>query len=189
MKYHRSRIIEAGLIVVFAALVLAGCSSEQDQDPTRQQIKAINTLRTQLELPKSPLEFVELTYDGNSPSGNLQVAVYQDKDGRKYSVDPITNQVVEMDARALLDKISPLASVLSEEAIREKSQKLMSAVIPGFETLRTSWTYEEGGKVDNYFFNWYGEGPAGSSNRPRAQIALHKTGLLFGYYNTLMLDK
>jgi hypothetical protein len=187
MKYHRSRIIEAGLIVIFAALVLAGCSS--DQDPTHQQIKAINTLRTRLELPKTPLEFVELTYDANSPSGNLQVAVYQDTQGRKYSVDPLTDQVVEMDARALLDKISPLASVLSEKAIRSKAQRLMSAVIPGFESLRTSWTYEEGGKVDNYFFNWYGGTASSSGNRPRAQIALHKTGLLFGYYNTLMLNK
>jgi hypothetical protein len=189
MKFHLSRFVPVLFCAIFVLLVSAGCSSDQEQDPTRQQIGAINALRTQLELPKTPLEFVELSYDGNSPSGSLQVAVYQDTDGRKFFIDPVTLHVVEMDARALLDNISPLASVLSEEDIRAKAQKLIAATIPNFETLRTNWTYEEGGKVDNYFFTWYGEMAAGSSNRPRAQIAIYRTGFLFGYYNTLMLEK
>jgi len=189
MKFHPNRLTHAALIAVLAALILAGCSSGKDTDPTRQQVRAINTLRTALELPKSPLEFVEMTNDPNSPGGSLQVAVYQDTDGRKFSVDPLSLQVVEMDARALLDKISPLDSVLSEETIRAKAQKFFAAAIPGFDTLHTGWTYEEGGKIDNYFFNWYGGTVDSSGNRPRAQIALHRTGLLFAYYNTLMLNK
>ncbi|MCX6036040.1 MAG: hypothetical protein NTV38_13885 [Chloroflexi bacterium] len=187
MKFQQSRVIPVVFSVLFAVLVLAGCLSEQD--PTRQQIEAINTLRNQLELPKTPLEFVEMTGDANSPSGYLQVALYQDTEGRKYFVDPSTNQVVEMDARSLLSNISPFASFMSEEDIRLKAQKFISAVIPGFDTLRIGWVYEEGVKGDNAFFSWYGEMAAGAFNRPFAQIAIHRSGVLFAYYNTLMLYK
>jgi hypothetical protein len=186
MKSHWKVLITAASYLIFTSILMAGCAPEQvSADP---QIGAINTLRTQLELPKTPLEFVETTTDMNSPT-TMQVAVYQDAEGRRYSVDPITYQVVEMDARALLDKISPLASVLSEEQVRAKALRLMAVAIPGFESLQTKWVYEEGGKIDNYFFTWYGEMAAGTMNRPRAQIAIQRTGLVFGYYNTLMLGK
>jgi hypothetical protein len=187
MKSHRTIKISLTLILMLGSLVLSGCAPEQNS--TQPQIAAINALRNQLELPKMPLEFVETSFYSNSPSANLQVAVYQDSEGRKYYVDPLTNQVVEMDARALLDKISPLASVMSEEELRAKAQGLFKAAIPNFESLRGNWTYEEGGKVDNYFYNWYAGDSADSSNPARAQIALHRTGLLFGYENTLMLNK
>lgn len=187
MKSQKRFAIPAVFAIILTFLMLAGCASEQD--PAHPQIEAINILRNKLKLPKLPLEFVETTFHSNPPSGNLQVAVYQDKEGRKYYVDPVSNQVVEMDARALLEKISPLASVLSEEQLRVKAHKLIAAAIPKFETLQANWVYEEGGKVDNYFYNWYGQESAGSSNRPWAQIALHRTGSLFGYENTLLLDK
>jgi hypothetical protein len=187
MKSHRTIKISLTLILLLGSLVLSGCAPEQNS--TQPQITAINSLRNQLELPKKPLEFVETSFYPNSPSGNLQVAVYQDSDGRKYYVDTLTNQVVEMDARALLDTISPLASVMSEEELRAKAQRLFKATIPNFESLQANWTYDEGGKVDNYFYNWYSGVAAGSSNPARAQIALHSTGFLFGYENTLILDK
>jgi hypothetical protein len=186
MKPHPTRFSPIILGAIIAVLVLAGCASEQA--PAHPQVDAINTLRTQLELPILPLEFVETTTDSNSPTG-MQIEVYKDAEGRKYSVDTLSYQVVEMDARALLDNIPPLTYVLSEEEIRAKAMKLISAAIPGFESLRINWTYEEGGKVDNYFFTWYGEMAVGAFNPPRAQIAIHKTGLVFGYYNTLMLNK
>ena len=186
MQSHRKPFILAAFITVFAFLMLAGCAPEQAS--ANPQIGAINTLRTLLEITRTPLEFVEMTTDMNSPIP-LQVVVYQDTAGRKFTINPINNMVVEMDARALLDKISPLASVLSEEQLRAKAQRLIAAVIPGFESLQANWVYEEGGKIDNYFFNWYGEMAGGASNRPYAQIAIHKTGLVFGYYNTLMLGK
>jgi hypothetical protein len=186
MKSYKKVFIPIAIFMVITGFVMTGCGPEQTSDSP--QIGAINTLRTQLEIPKTPLEFVEMTTDGNSPT-TMQVAVYQDADGRRYSVDPTTYQVVEMDARALLDKISPLASVLTEDQVRAKALKFISAVIPNFESLQSKWVYEEGGKIDNYFFNWYGEMAAGTSNRPRAQIAIHRTGLVFGYYNTLMLGK
>jgi hypothetical protein len=187
MKSNRKYIVPAVIIVIFASLVVAGCASKQAE--ANPQMGAINTLRTRLEVPILTLEYVETTSYSNAPSGSLQVEVYQDTAGRKFYVDPISYQVVEMDARALLDKISPLASVLSEDQVRAKAQRLIAAAIPGFESLRTNWVYEEGGKIDNYFYTWYGQSLGGQINRPFAQIALHRTGLLFAYYNTLMLDK
>lgn len=118
MKSNRNFFIPTALFIFITSLVLNGCGAEQT--PANLQIGAINTLRTQLELPKTPLEFVEMTTDANSPATML-VAVYQDMDGRRFSVDPVTYQVVEMDARALLAKVSPLATVLSEEQIRTKA--------------------------------------------------------------------
>lgn len=186
MKSNLRDPITAAIFVLFASLILTGCGAEQAS--ANPQIGAINTLRTQLQLPKTSLEFVEMTTDPNSPAP-IQVAVYQDVDGRRFSVDPITNQVIEMDARALLDKISPLASVLTGDQVRAKALKLINAAIPNFESLQSKWAYEEGGKIDNYFYTWYGEMAPGASNRPRIQIAIHRTGLVFGYYNTLMLGK
>jgi hypothetical protein len=186
MKSYLSRSFLTAIFILFASLILAGCGSEQVS--ANPQVGAINSLRTQLQLPKTSLEFVEMTTDSNSPTA-MQVAVYQDSDGRRYSVDPVTYQVVEMDARVLLDKISPLASVLTEDQVRARALKLMAATIPGFDSLQSHWVYEEGGKIDNYFFTWYGEMAPGEFNRPRAQIAIHRTGLVFGYYNTLMLGK
>ncbi|MGZ6346038.1 MAG: hypothetical protein ACXWNC_00505 [Anaerolineales bacterium] len=186
MQAHRKPFILAAFITVFAFFMLAGCAPERAS--ANPQIGAINTLRTQLEVPKLPLEFVEMTSDANSPTA-MQVAVYLDTAGRKFTVNPITNMVVEMDARALMDNISPLASVLSEEQLRAKALRLIKAAIPGFESLQARLVYEEGGKIDNYFFNWYSEMPAGVFNRPHAQIAIYKTGLVFGYYNTLMFGK
>ena len=186
MQSQRINIIPSVFVIIIGFLAMTACTPEQAS--ANPQIGAINILRTQLEIPRTPLEFVETTTDANSPTP-IQVAVYQDAAGRKFTINPITNMVVEMDARALLDKISPLASVLSEEQLRAKAQRLIKAVIPSFESLQSNWVYEEGGKIDNYFFNWYGEMTTGASNRPRAQIAIHKTGLVFGYYNTLMLGK
>ena len=69
--------------------------------------------------------------------------------------------------------------------------KYIKATIPDFEHLHSSWQYEEGGKGSGYvyFFTWYVDITPGSMNRPFAQIGLHKSGLLFTYYNTLLLKK
>ena len=166
---------------------LTGCSLKHNSKNPQED--AINTIRTKLDLPNLPLTFVETTNMGNSPSGNLEVALYQDPQGRKYSVEPKTNQVVEIDARSVLSNISPDTPALSEETIKAMAMRFISATIPNFKNLQTQWTYEEGGKIDNYFFSWYGEMTPGSMSRPFAQIGLHKTGVLFAYYNTLLLEK
>ena len=154
------------------------------------QINAIQQIRSDLELPELPLSFVEKTGMINSPSGGLDVMVYQDSEGRKYSVNPETNQVVEIDARILLPKHGDaISQAFSMEVLKSRAMKYIKAAIPDFENIQSSWQYEEGGKGDVYFFTWYGEMISGSMNRPFAQFGFHKNGLLFAYYNTLLLNK
>ena len=153
-----------------------------------QPTDAINETRKSLELQDLPLEFVENTGMINSPSGGLEVANYRDNEGRIFSVDLKTNQVVEIDARAILSGISPETPSLSSDEVKAKAMKYAKAVVPNFDTLQSSLQYEEGGKVDNYFFTWYPERSSGSRNRPFLQFGFHNSGVLFGYYNTLSVE-
>ena len=187
MNISRSFFNSLALAIMLIAHVLSGCSSAQAT--TNQQIDAINKIRKLLELPDLPLDFVEMTGMINSPGGNLEVAHYQDSDERKYFVNPETNQVVEIDARMILSNISPNAPTLSADELKAKSMEYIRATISDFDSLQSSWQYEEGIKGDNYFFSWYGEAILGSMNRPFAQIGLHKSGMLFAYYNTILLEK
>jgi hypothetical protein len=154
------------------------------------QLTAIEKIRTDLELPNLPLSFVEKTGMINSPRGGLEVVIYQDSEGRKYSVDPETNQVVEIDARILLPPHGAASSqTFSKEVLEARALKYIEATTPDFDQLQSSLKYEAGGKVEVYFFSWYGEMLPGWMNRPFAQIGFHQNGLLFAYYNTLLLNK
>jgi hypothetical protein len=112
------------------------------------------------------------------------VNVYQDTAGRRFSVSVSTGVVLEVDARSVLDSIPAEAELLPQE-IDEKAWRMMRAAIPGFESIEGGLTYEEGGKIDNYFYSWYGAMVSGMFNRPFAQIAIHKSGIVFAYYNML----
>ena len=186
MKILRSLSINVLIATIFIFL-LAACSPAKDSES--QSIDAINEIRTSLDLPELPFEFVENTGMTNSPSGDLQVANFQDSEGRIYSVNPETFQVVEIDARAILSNISSDSPSLSPEEIKAKAMASAKTVLPDFDSLQSSLHYEEGGKVDNYFFTWYGESSSGSLNRPFLQFGFHKSGVLFAYYNTLSLEK
>ncbi len=186
MKFnHRS--ITLIFLVPLLIYALAGCSPNKiTADP---QVEAINKIRTVLDLPDLPLEFVKMSGMINSPSGNLQVALYQDSQGREFLVDPESNQVVEIDARVILETISPETPVVSPEEIEARAMKYVKATLPDFDSIQTSLHYEEGGKVDNYFFTWYRDIRPGDFMRPFLQIALHKSGILFAFYNTLNVEE
>ena len=173
--------------ILIAVFMLAGCSPATDS--ASQPTDAINETRKSLELPDLPLEFVENTGMINSPSGGLEVANYKDSEGRIYSVNLKTNQVVEIDARAILPNISPDKPSLSSDEIKAKAMMFAKAMIPNFDSLQSSLQYEEGAKGDYYFFTWYGEISSGSMNRPFLQFGFHKSGVLFAYYNTLSVEK
>lgn len=78
---------------------------------------------------------------------------------------------------------------LTDEDLRLKALGLFQVVIPDLEDRQASLEYEEGVKGDNYFYTWYAEIMPGEMSRPFAQIALHKSGVVFAYYNTLLLNK
>jgi hypothetical protein len=156
-----------------------------EQAAQASQIEAIEALRALFDLPELPLEFVEMTPMINSPNGDLAVALYQDAEGRQYSVVPGRDQVVEIDARAVLASISPQAPSLSPEELRAKAEAFVQAAIPDFESMRADLAYEAGVKGDNYFFDWRAANSPGAMMPPFVQIGLHKSGELFAYYNTL----
>lgn len=181
------------LILVMLILGLTSCSSDvsspegQASQPPEEYIKAVDTLRTALELPALSLEFYGRGQDPNSPSGSLPVAKYQDTKGRIFSVDPKTNRVIEMDARAILSDLSPDVTPLSPEGLEDKAGEIFTSTVPD-SVSQGQLSYEQGQKSDVYFFNWYGETVEGSLNRPRLQIGLYQSGFLFSYYNTLSLE-
>jgi hypothetical protein len=187
MIFSRKSFILVFFSLLLIVPALAGCSA--NQDPTKKQIQAIDAIRTRLDLPKLPLTFVELTTMLNSPSGNLLVNNYQDSAGRKYFVNLETNLVVEIDARAVLSNLPSGAASLSEENITALAQKYISATIPNFKAQQAKWSYETGNKGDNYFFSWYDDNNPTAFNRPFVQVGLQKSGVLFAYYNTLLLEK
>ena len=156
-----------------------------EQAAQAAQIEAIDAIRTLFDLPSLPLDFVGMTSMINSPNGDLAVALYQDTEGRKYSVVPGSNQVVEIDARAVLSSISPAASPLSQDELKAKAEAFVQAAIPDFESRRAGLAYEAGVKGDNYFFDWRAASSSGAVMPPFVQIGLHKSGELFAYYNTL----
>jgi hypothetical protein len=175
---------------ILAMLLLTSCIS--GSSATSLQVEAVDRFREVLGLPGIPVEQLETTGMANSPSGRLKVVVYQDGEGREFSVDPATNQVVEMDARALLPRhgsILPDAAALDEDTLRSAARKYVSALVPDFAALEGRWRYEENVKGDNCFFAWYGDSSAASMNRPFAQLGIHRSGLVFAYYNTLLLEK
>jgi len=173
-----------------AEVVASPMETPQEVQPTPSDpTEAIIEIRKLLELPELPLEFVETTTMANSPSGSLQVENYRDSEGRVYSVNPETNQVVEIDARAILETISPETPVVSPEEIEARAIKYVKATLPDFDSIQSSLHYEEGGKVDNYFFTWYRDIRPGDFMRPFLQIALHKSGILFAFYNTLNVEE
>lgn len=163
-------------------------STSPNQTAAGPQIEAIQSLRTLFGLPDLPLDYVETTGMVNSPSGGLSVAVYQDSEGRKYLVDPTTDQVVEIDARAAPPVDAAQSASLSPGELSAKAQQWMQAILPDFSAREASLSYEEGAKSDDYFFTWRDALPPGAFNAPFAQIGLHKNGALFAYYNTLTVD-
>ena len=177
--------IHVVLVLILCASALAGCATAKPEG--NPQIEAIDEIRTKLDLPDIPLEFVETAHMINSPDGDLEVALYQDSEGHKYYVEPESNQVVEIDAREILSSISTDWTALPQVELSIKARKMMAATTPDFETMETGLTYEEGNKGDNYFFTWRNDQEIGALNRPFAQIAFHASGVLFAYYNTLSL--
>ncbi len=189
-----NKLIAKSIVTILGILFLAACANNAHpipivtvQESNNLQITAINNLRVAFGIPDSPLESKGTDTMINSPSGNARVALYTDSEGRKYSVDPETSTVVEMDARDLLASIPTNAPALSQADIKAKVNKMLALAIPGFNTLSQALSYEEGGKVDNYFFNWYASILPGQFNRPFVQVGVYKTGFIFTYYNTITL--
>lgn len=155
--------------------------------PAAEDLKLIEEFRKVLGLPELPLNFVKKDGMINSPTGDLSVMVYQDSEGRLYSVDQISHQVVELDCRNALAAITAQSGSPSIEALREKASQIAHTLIPDFENLSKNLVYEEGSKGDYIFFTWRDQNAPTTMNKPFLQIGFYKNGVIFAFYNTLTL--
>ena len=148
-------------------------------------LQAIQTLRTILGYPDSELKYSGEERMINSPNGDLRVQVYSDADGRRYSYDPLSQQVVEVDGRQTLDSLSAPTTPLGAAELQAKAMAIAQAVIPNFAERLTALTYEVGNKGANTFFTWQDMAAPSNFMKPFLQIALTQNGIVFAFYNTL----
>jgi ABC-type Fe3+-hydroxamate transport system substrate-binding protein len=186
-----NKIITTIIFLTLGFLSLAGCASPNavatPSATDNPQVAAIKNIRAVMGLPNLPLESKGMDVMSNSPSGGLSVAIYADSLGRKFSVEPQTNTVVEMDARDLLASVSAGAPAMSQDQLKIIALRIANATTPNFDSLSSNLTYSEGGKIDNYFFDWRAQASPGQMMPPFLQIAFHKSGFIFAYYNTISL--
>ncbi len=155
--------------------------------PAAEDLIVIDQFRKLLGLPELPVNFIEKTGMVNSPSGDLTVVVYQDSEGRLYSVDQISHQVVEVDGRNALAAVTEQSGAPTMEALKEKASQIAHALIPDFENLSKNLVYEESSKGDYIYFTWRDQNASTTLNKPFLQIGFYKNGVIFAFYNTLTL--
>ena len=176
---------------------LAATEAQPHQTPTsstqavttvvipEEDLKPMDALRKILGLPDLQLTFLKEDTMINSPSGDLAVSVYQDSEGRLYSVDKASHQVVEVDCRNALAAISAIGGSATLDDLRAKALQIAAAIYPDFKSLSQNLVYEEGSKGDYTFFTWRDQTAETKMNKPFLQIGLYKNGVLFAFYNTL----
>ena len=186
---NSNKIIATIIFITLGFLSLAGCASPNiETTPSatdNPQVTAIKNIRAVMGLPNLPLESKGMDVMSNSPSGNLSVVIYVDSLGRRFSVEPQSNIVVEMDARNLLASVSASAPVVSQDQLTITALRIAKATTPNFDSLLPGLTYSEGSKIDNYFFDWRMQASPSQMMPPFLQIGFHKSGLIFAYINTL----
>lgn len=143
---------------------------------------AIECIRGFLGQPDLSLEYVELAIMINSPNADRQVAVFEDQLATRYSVDPSTCTLVQIEPSGIRQAAG---SPVSLDVIRQTAQDLAS-ISPGFVSLEPTLQYEEGLKNELHFFTWIDTQPGWKFNRPRLQVGILDDGSLHVYMNTLI---
>jgi len=168
------------------ALLLLACSNQDSQ--SSPPIEAIDRVRLLAGLTRSDLTFVETTTMINSPSGDLRVDLYRDEEGRQFYVEPITNIVVEMDARSLLGIAHQSDGFTqSKTQLEEKVRQFVQGVIPGFASVENSLRYESREKEGIFFFDWREENIEGAFMPRFIQVGMTSYGDMFAFYNTVSI--
>ena len=186
-----NRIIATIIFLTLGFLSLTGCTTPNaltiPSATDNPQIAAIKNIRAVMGLPNLPLESKGMDTMANSPNGGLRVAIYVDSLGRRFSVEPQTNTVVEMDARELLASVSASVPTMSQDQLKIIALRIANATTPNFNSLLPSLLDNGGNKGDNYFFDWRKSISPNETMPPFLQIGIHKSGLIFAYINTLSL--
>ena len=166
------------LVSIVTIGTLSACTNNTSATPVitvqtsnNPQSTAIKDIRAAMGLPDLPLESKGMDTMINSPSSDLPVAIYADSEGRKFSVDPQTNIVVEMDARNLLASIPTNTPHKSQDELKTKALGIARATTPGFDSLLPSLIDGSGSKGDYYFFDMRKQALPNEMMSPFIQIA------------------
>ena len=170
------------------------CFDSEDGVQTEiAQTEAIETIRAFLQDPTrffpsgmpSAIAFREVTYMGNSPSGVLRVARFEDERGTSYLVAVVAGKVLEIDPGAA----SPPSAgpALSRDELQTIAEDLIRREFPDFEAMREQLTFEAGAKSGGVnFFRWGLAAPTDDGSMPPlAQVGITESGEIFSYINTL----
>ena len=170
------------------------CFDSEDGVQTEiAQAEAIETIRAFLQDPTrffpsgmpSAIAFREVTYMGNSPSGVLRVARFEDERGTSYLVAVVAGKVLEIDPGAA----SPPSAgpALSRDELQTIAEDLIRREFPDFEAMREQLTFEAGAKSGGVnFFRWGLAAPTDDGSMPPlAQVGITESGEIFSYINTL----
>jgi len=143
---------------------------------------AVESIRAFIGSEAAYLTFQEMTIMVNSPNADLLVGVYIDGLGGLYSVDPDSYKVVEIDP-------SPIQTMRGEplalEQLRKIAEERAAEEVPDFLEISDSLSYEEGNKLDTFFFRWEAVNREWKNNPPIFQVGIRADGELLTYTNTL----
>ncbi len=213
-RIFRSHAKEAISIVSFLAILLVNCSGQPGlpggQSPPIESYQtesfhsinlnpststpfteagidhemAIESIRAFIGSGAADLTFQETTIMINSPNADLLVGVYMDGLGGLYSVDPDSYKVVDIDP-------SPIRTMQGEplalEQLRKIAEERAAEEVPGFGEIRESLSYEEGSKLDTFFFRWEAVSRDWKYNPPIFQVGIRADGELLTYTNTFLV--
>jgi hypothetical protein len=134
---------------------------------------------------RSAIGFREVTYMGNSPSGLLRVARFEDERGVSYLVAVVAEKVLEMDPGASQPQTS--GDTLNQDGLQAIAEDLIRRELPAFDDLRHRLTFEVGAKSGGLtFYRWQQPGVDQAGGQPPlAQVGITESGQVFSYINTL----
>ena len=196
-RIFRSHVKEAISILPFLAVLVVNCSGQpglpRGQSPPIESYQteagidhkmAVESIRAFIGSVNADLAFQEMTSTINSPNAELLVGVYMDGLGGLYSVDPNSYKVVDIDP-------SPIRTMQGEplalEQLRKIAEERAAEEVPGFGEIRESLSYEEGNKLDTFFFRWEAVNREWKYTPPIFQVGIRADGKLLTYINTLLV--
>jgi hypothetical protein len=189
--FTRADLAAMPLADIAAAATLC-FDSEDGSQATIPQAELIETIRTFLQDPARPvpsgtpnaIAFREMTFMGNSPSGVLPVARFEDERGASYLVAVVAGKVLEMNSDpGQLEA----GTELTQEQLQAIAEDLIRRELPAFDELRDRLTFEVGAKSGGVnFFRWeLATAADDTSMPPLAQVGVTDSGVIFSYINTL----
>ncbi len=162
------------------------CFDSEDGVQTMiEQAEEVEVVRAFLQDPTRQIAFREVTYMGNSPSGVLPVARFEDDRGISYLVAVVARKVLEMDPAASLPESA--GPVLGQDELQAIAEELVRREFPAFDELRDRLSFQAGTKGGGVnFFRWEQPGAAQPGGMPPlAQVGITDRGEVFSYINTL----